>query len=314
MLFNKLREYKLSYEVYNFFQRKALMHNIPLFKKYGIKKKYYQSISSQDFVRLNGEKNKYDVVDSREFLSEHPKFKSLPQSYQESLLDWSRNGYAILEHFFSEEEITEFNDEIDRLIQSKKAKWQYGNKIMFAIHDSKTLKDAGDRGRLTSILGMLMDKKVNLFQSINFLDGSQQRTHSDSIHMTTFPLGNLIAVWVALEDIQPDSGPLHYYPGSHKLPYILNEDFGNLSSKLKLGDKDYNDYENKIQDVLESNNFQKKVFLPRKGDILIWHANLLHGGEIQTNPNASRKSMVFHYYSEDVICYHEITERPTLFL
>ena len=26
----------------------------------------------------------------------------------------------------------------------------------------------------------------------------------------------------------------------------------------------------------------------------------------------TRKSMVFHYYAKDVICYHEITQRPTL--
>ena len=35
--------------------------------------------------------------------------------------------------------------------------------------------------------------------------------------MTTEPLGYLIAIWVALEDVTPDSGPVYYYPGSHRI-------------------------------------------------------------------------------------------------
>ena len=55
--------------------------------------------------------------------------------------------------------------------------------------------------------------------------------------------------------------------------------------------------------------FQLEV---KKGDVLIWHANVLHGGEKMTNPDSSRKSMVFHYYTDDAVCFHEITQRPTL--
>ena len=162
------------------------------------------------------------------------------------------------------------------------------------------------------VLRLLLNKKVDLFQSINFLEGSQQRTHSDSIHMSTFPYGNLIAVWVALEDITLESGPLHYYPGSHKLPYVMNREFDNVGTKFKLGNKTYVDYEDHIEKVVEENRFEKQVFNAKKGDVLIWHANLLHGGEPVLDKKSSRKSMVFHYYSEECICYHEVSQRPTL--
>ena len=52
--------------------------------------------------------------------------------------------------------------------------------------------------------------------------GSEQAAHSDSIHMTTHPLGYMTAAWIALEEMTPDNGPLIYHPGSHKLPYLLN--------------------------------------------------------------------------------------------
>ncbi len=57
---------------------------------------------------------------------------------------------------------------------------------------------------------------------------------------------------------------------------------------------------------------EKQVFTAKKGDLLIWHANLMHGGEPHTNKEKTRKSMVFHYFNENYICYHEITQRPAL--
>ncbi len=182
---------------------------------------------------------------------------------------------------------------------------------MFANKRSAPIKDLTLNPDLTALLQFILDKEVVPFQTINFIQGSQQRAHSDSIHMTTYPLGYLIAVWIALEDVTNDNGPLFYYPGSHQLPYLLNNDFNEGSTKLRLGKKDYPDYEDMVEELIATKNYEKKEFLARKGDILIWHANLVHGGApiIKTS---TRKSMVIHYYAKDVIKYHEITERPSL--
>jgi len=307
-----IREYKITYKIFNFFKKKQLEHNIPHYKKHGLKKKYYSSISSVDFEGIDSELNIYDRNDSRQEMFNDKGFNSLEESLKEPLLSWSEKGYVILKNFFSEEEVDSCNASIQNLIESKKVKFRYINKVMFAIHHSEVIKNMGIDKRLLTVLNTLLGKKVQLFQSINFLQGSQQRTHSDSIHMTTFPYGNLIAVWIALEDIEANSGPLHYYPGSHKLPYVMNRQFDNIGTKYKLGDKSYVDYENHIEEVIEKNNFEKEVFLAKKGDILIWHANLLHGGEEVIDKKSSRKSMVFHYYTDDAICFHEVTQRPAL--
>jgi ectoine hydroxylase len=68
------------------------------------------------------------------------------------------------------------------------------------------------------LLSFILDKKVLPFQTINFLKGSEQLPHADSIHMSTFPQGYLIAAWFALEDISAEQGPLCYFPESHRLP------------------------------------------------------------------------------------------------
>ncbi len=311
-LLDKLRSFKITYELYNFFRKSQLIHNLPHYKRFGLKKKYYSSISSEDFKHLESPLNKYDRLSSISELPKDANYLELDYDQKEKLLPWSDKGYVILEKFFSDEEVDHVNETVEALYTSGKINFRYGNKIMFAIHQSPDLWNFGSNPRLMDILKILMGKEIELFQSINFYKGSQQKAHSDSIHMTTFPYGNLIAVWVALEDIEKGSGELHYYPGSHKLPYVMNRDFGNTGSRYKLGRKDYHDYEDHIQSVIEKHKLKKEVFLARKGDLLIWHANLLHGGEPVVKKESSRKSMVFHYYTKDAVCFHEVTQRPSL--
>ena len=130
--------------------------------------------------------------------------------------------------------------------------------------------------------------------------------------MSTFPYGNIIAAWVALEPTDADNGPLHYYPGSHKLPYIVNRDFDNAGSKFFLGDKTYDVYTKKIASIVAQNNYNRELLFAEPGDVLLWHSNLLHGGEPHHDKTRTRKSLVTHYYAEEAICFHEITQRPTL--
>ena len=307
-----IRRSKLAFQAYNFLRKKDLEYNVPLYRKWGIDKNYYSPVSSRDFAHLDSPKNRYDEVDSGVELPNDPNFQALDESYRDHLLTWSRDGFVIIPEFFSSDQVDAINEEVDHLISSKKAKWKYGRKIMFAIHYSDLIASIGTDTDLTSVLEVLMGKEVDLFQSINFIEGSEQKAHSDSYHMSTFPFGNLIAVWIALEDISEGSGELHYYPGSHKLPYIGNADYGNAGTKYMLGNKQYSDYTSKIKSLADELGLEKKTFLAKKGDILIWHANLLHGGEPITKQDATRKSMVFHYYTNDAICFHEITERPTL--
>lgn len=307
-----IKRLKFSYTLYNYFHKRELEHNVPLLKKYGLKKKYYSTLSHKDFAHLKEQLSPQEPKDTVLDLPKKEAFQALTSEFQEALLPWSQKGYAVLERFLSPEKVERVNAEVDRLNREGEANWRYRNKVMFAIHSSEFLNDlAGDKTLLT-ILELLVGQPVEVFQSINFLTASEQRTHSDSIHMTTFPKGNLVAVWIALEDITPENGPLHYFPGSHKLPYIMNEDFGNEGTSLTLGKKSYVDYEDTIEALIEEKGLKKETFLAKKGDVFIWHANLLHGGEPLLDKNATRKSMVLHYFGKDAICFHEVTQRPAL--
>ena len=254
-----------------------------------------------------------DRGNSKELLSGNRVFEALDESYQEALLPWSDKGYAILPGFFTENRMDTARDEIDRLVEDRVIYYRYRNKLMFAYRHSKILRGIAEDTQLLQILSLLLGKDVRLFQTINFKTGSDQDTHSDAVHMTTFPQGYLIAVWIALEDIDPDSGPLHYYPGSHKLPYTMNPDFDHGGNRWLIGKNAYTAYEREMEKQLANIEIPKEIFLAKKGDVLIWHANLLHGGEPVKDPTKTRVSMVGHYFADGVICYHEITQRPALF-
>jgi ectoine hydroxylase len=315
-----LRRIKWVYSLYNLFHYNKLRHNTAAFRKYNVNKKYFSNISYQELKKLtNGSAVDVspwlDVQHSATVLPQTPQFKKLDDYTQKALLNWSDDGYVILKGFYSETQIDGMNAEVTRLLKEKKVTLHPTNgKMMFAINKSKKLRDWASPKRLTDIMSLLLGREVMLFQSINFFKGSQQDAHSDSIHMTTFPLGYLIAAWIALEDTTPENGPLFYYPGSHKLEYIMNADFRRVDNPVFFDEHDYTDYEEKVETTIHEKGIEqnKKQFLARKGDVLLWHANLLHGGEPILKPDSTRKSMVLHYYGKDVICFHEITERPAL--
>jgi len=309
-----LRSLKVTYSAYNFLHAKDLEHNRGPYKDAGMRKFLFQSISSRDFAGLpQGEIPWLD----KEVKAEEIKTKLAATSFldetKSTLLAWKENGYAILPKFFDEKTIDSINAEIERLLAENKIEFTLGNKIMFANKVSPLIQGLTVKKELADILGFILGRKVIPFQTINFIEGSQQQAHSDSIHMTTYPLGYLVAIWVALEDIKEDAGPLSYYPGSHKLPYLLNDGYERGGNVFTVGaDSNYLKYEEKIGEVVKEKKLPKKIFTAKKGDVLIWHANLIHGGEKITRPGATRKSMVVHYFAEDVIKYHEITERPAL--
>lgn len=223
---------------------------------------------------------------------------------------WQHEGYLVLEQLFSSTEIDALCSEINFLHNSNRVDYNYTGTKMVQVHEvSDVAKRMMSQPTLLGTLEMLMDRKVTPFHSIYFNFGSEQAPHSDNIHMATFPKGFLIAAWIALEDIHEGSGELLIYPGSHKLPYIYNEDYGNNSNTFWTDQSANKKYEAKIQSLLDSSGLVGQKFLAKKGDVLLWHANLIHGGNIVTDKQQTRKSIVFHYFAEGVLCYHEISQR-----
>ena len=138
------------------------------------------------------------------------------------------------------------------------------------------------------------------FQTLNFPVGTQQHLHSDAVHFHSEPPGFMCGVWVALEDIDADAGPLEYVPGSQRLPYLQAADVGVRQQEGVTPDQSiFHDY---WSTVVSEGNFQRELFTPRLGQALIWTANLIHGGSAVENLQRTRWSQVTHYFFEG--CRH----------
>lgn len=162
--------------------------------------------------------------------------------------------------------------------------------------------------KLKEVFDLLVGRDTVAFQTIAAHKGSEQAEHSDAIHMTTFPLGYMIAAWTAFEDMHADAGPLVYCPGSHRLPYALSREVGISAADFdRDGYETYRlRYEPYIQNLIRE-GLQTRTFMAKKGDVLVWHHNLIHGGSPRRNLALSRKSIVSHHFTQGAICYHDLS-------
>ena len=138
---------------------------------------------------------------------------------------------------------------------------------------------------------------------MNFRVGSQQRTHSDTIHFHCFPARFMCGVWLALEDVGADNGPLRYYPGSHKLPIFDLHDLGVTASRQKGLYEHYVEYEDFIEALIAARQLKPVEIDVRRGQALFWAANLLHGGSPIRDPSRTRHTQATHYYFDGCSYY-----------
>ena len=177
-----------------------------------------------------------------------------------------------------------------------------GRRLQDAWQFDEDVRAIATNQMVIDLLSKLYGRRAFPFQTLNFPVGTQQDAHSDSVHFSSLPERFMCGVWLAMENIGPDAGPLFYYPGSHKWPIMTNALIGRrgYGSDLASAQDPYGPAWEALREVYGT---QEERFLPRKGQALIWCANLLHGGSHQNNPTLTRWSQVTHYYFDDCIYY-----------
>ena len=147
---------------------------------------------------------------------------------------------------------------------------------------------------ILAYMRLLLDRKPLGMQSLTYERSSEQYVHADYGPVRPEIPSHLIGCWIACEDIDPDAGPLIYYPGSHAIDH---------SSETGLEYEDFFGPEPEptnqprwLAATLRA-NLSRRVFVPKKGDVLLWHSKLLHGGGKMRRPELTRKSFVTHYTS-----------------
>ncbi len=220
---------------------------------------------------------------------------------REKALSFERDGYVILDL-----DLPDFDAMAERIIRDLGPKYPDGNRRVteaWMFHeDARAIACAP---AVIQFLETVYQRYAIPFQTLNFDVGTQQCTHSDSLHFYSFPHRYMCGGWVALEDIDENNGPLHYYPGSHKL-----REYDMYDIALPSSYDHYESYERFIENLAETHGFKREMGLVKRGQCIIWSANLLHGGNAVKEPGRTRHSQVTHYFFEDCIYYLPMNTEP----
>lgn len=227
---------------------------------------------------------------------------SLAPEYRSVAVDLNRNGYAVFD--FPDRGIEEKIEGIKRDFHSRYDwdSWRAGKldslRIQDAWRDDSRVRDIATNPGVLKLLSALYGRQAFPFQTLSFAVGTQQAAHSDYTHFNSIPDRFMCGVWLAFEDVDEENGPLFYYPGSHKWPTFQNEHLGVAYPEITSGFPEYSRYVELWERLAEYQGLKREVFCAKKGQALIWAANLVHGGSVQKDMARSRWSQVTHYFFE----------------
>lgn len=141
-------------------------------------------------------------------------------------------------------------------------------------------------------LTQIYDRPPVAFQTMTMRKGSEENLHIDTGPLTLTEPMSMAASWVALEDVRASSGEFQFIPGSHTLPELLH--YG--TEKGHNGDyTEYGRILNATLRMCEERGLKTERFMAKKGDVLIWHADLMHGGAPIGDWHLTRMSLVAHF-------------------
>lgn len=212
-----------------------------------------------------------------------------------SVLDWNEDGFVIHKSFFPEELMV--NYENCWLKENSERKMGWPDPIPYTRHPE--LLEILTWGPLSSLLESLITEPAGLHLNLTGWQSTERDWHQDS-YLNPAHVGDYYAaVWIALDDIHPDSGPFQFVPGSHRWPQVSNK---KILAALEPHERDHRwpKYSERILTPLFEEEIVKRgnnvvTHLPSRGDLLVWHGRLMHRGSRPNVPGMERKSLIAHY-------------------
>ena len=256
-----------------------------------------------------------DQEDAEERIEDKRRSRRIDDETARALLRYRELGYLIFPLDVDPAIFDEIVGTVDRSWKEKPADLAYAydgpprrmthadeareRRSRYRIHDLHSHSPAALRlylnRRIFDCVELLLGEEPVAIQSLTFEYGSQQLLHRDQVVVPTASAGHLVGAWIALEDIGPDCGPLVYVPGSHRLPCY----------ETAPGEWEF-DGRRMGPEVVEAGlaweaeqerrrGLEPRLFTARRGDVLLWHAALRHGGSEVKDERLTRKSFVVHF-------------------
>lgn len=248
----------------------------------------------------------FDKPDALEIIEAWEARNEITRDEAEALRHFVEKGYIVLPGCVDEPLLIRVDAAIDDAIATKLQGYEIGSSQRIErLHEIyPSVRKLWLYPAVMRMLRLVFREKVLPCQTLTYVFGSQQDAHQDTIHLTPFPAGYMCGVWVALEDVWPDSGELEVYSGSHRLPRIYMESAG--CPKVT---EDWQEFGEKVvtrwKDMCRG--YEKVIYRPKRGDVLIWHENLMHAGSVRRDLSLSRRSIVSHCFADGALVFYDST-------
>lgn len=158
------------------------------------------------------------------------------------------------------------------------------------------------------ILDYLFGYKTGVYTSLTFQYGTEQPLHRDTPVFRTEPEEFYFGAWFALEDADEENGCLVALKGAHRDgrvdPFKFAADMGYKPGEVDAGASDiWAAYQEAVIAKCREEGYEPVLIPAEKGDVVIWHPQLPHGGSPVKDGTRTRYSTVFHVVPESVPVY-----------
>jgi hypothetical protein len=219
-------------------------------------------------------------------------------------LFWRRNGYLVKSGLIPDEIIDPYLELRNRLGVGNGLVENYGP---HARYDE--IKDLCLYKPLPHLIRHLFGEDLGLHLILTSFRSSERGWHQDDYLNPPEIVGRYVAAWIALGDIHPDSGPFEFIPGSHRWGWVrrelVREYLDTEARQYGLTILDGRHWAINAElfvnpayaEKIAREGVPSRTFLAKKGDVLLWHPNLVHRGSTPKNPEIDRPAIIPHYSS-----------------
>lgn len=211
-------------------------------------------------------------------------------------------GVAVLKSFIPHSLLDKYSEARSKLPKDRSLRSNYwaGWHYPTPYQDCLELLDLATYPELQRALHALVGAEMGLHLSLTGWVSTERNWHQDTYLNPDDLWSFYAAVWIALEDIEPDSGPFEYVPGSHKWPALRRDklfDFLDIDARSDPSWPTFtqNEVARACEEEMHRRGSVTRKHLPKKGDVLFWHSNLVHRGTEPENKDAERRALICHY-------------------
>lgn len=153
---------------------------------------------------------------------------------------------------------------------------------------------------IVSVVEGIVGEPVGLHLALTGWVSTERTWHQDGYLNPPDVGDHYCGVWIALDEISPDAGPLEVIPGSQLWEGPTRADVLDRLEEHERTDPNWPRLAERFVTAIWENEIERRnapsySFVGSKGDVLFWHPQLVHRGSRPLVPGMLRPGLIAHY-------------------